>query len=193
MNPGDAASADGDGVECAPATPDRDADLETFSMRNGKFRYCSCLRWRLPAAEFSRLDRNSRASELLARLRGGEPVGVLAYEGGRVAGWCSVAPRECYGALARSRSIPRVDGPNVWSIVCFFVAPNARGRHLPARLLDAAIGYAAEQGAKVVESYPWPGGSSYFYMGSRELYLDAGFGDVSIEAGNRPVMRRVLD
>jgi GNAT superfamily N-acetyltransferase len=77
-------------------------------------------------------------------------------------------------------------------VVCFFLAPAVRRRRLPALLLDAACGYAAESGAAVLEAYPWPGGASNRFMGTRDLYLGAGFRDVPVPDGCRPVMRRAL-
>jgi GNAT superfamily N-acetyltransferase len=78
----------------------------------------------------------------------------------------------------------------VWSVVCFFVAARARRQGLRARLLEAACTYAAESGAAVVEAYPSPNGRSYRYMGTRELYRAAGFEDVPLPDGSRPVVRR---
>ena len=81
-------------------------------------------------------------------------------------------------------------GERVWSVVCFFIAPRARRQGLRARLLDAACGYAAAGGAAVIEAYPSPDGRAYRYMGTRELYRAAGFEEVPVPPGRRPVMRR---
>jgi hypothetical protein len=43
-----------------------------------------------------------------------------------------------------------------------------------------------------VEAYPWPGGASYRFMGTRELFLAAGFRDVPVAEHRRPVMRREM-
>jgi len=80
----------------------------------------------------------------------------------------------------------------VWSVVCFFLTPQARHRGLLPLLLEAACAHAAQSGARIAEAYPWPGGASYRYMGTRELYLAAGFHDMPIPDGCRPVMRRTL-
>lgn len=47
-------------------------------------------------------------------------------------------------------------------------------------------------GAAAVEAYPWPGGAGYRYMGTRDLYLGAGFRDVPVPAGCRSVICRPL-
>jgi GNAT superfamily N-acetyltransferase len=175
-----------------PVTARRGADLEAFSRAYGRFGYCSCMRWRLPSARYRAAGRDGRAAALDELVRAGAPVGVLAYRDDSAVGWCSVAPRESYRAILASRVIPRLPGAGVWSVACFFLAPQVRGGELAARLLEAACAYAAQSGALIAEAYPWPGGASYRYMGTRELYLAAGFADVPVPQGCRPVMRRPL-
>jgi len=175
-----------------PVTPARRADLERFASEHGKFRHCSCMRWRLPSSEYNKRSPDARAAALDKLVADGQPVGVLAYEGGEPVGWCSIAPREQYQAVERSRNISTVDGERVWSVVCFFLDTSVRGTGARAGLLDAALKYAKRKGARTVEAYPWPGGASYFFMGTRELYEDAGFKDVEVPKGSRPVMRKSL-
>jgi GNAT superfamily N-acetyltransferase len=175
-----------------PVTPARRADLERFAAEHGKFRYCSCMRWRLPSSEYSKRNADKRAAALDELVADGQPVGVLAYDGREPVGWCSIAPREQYRAVERSRNISTVDGERVWSVVCFFLAPSVRGTGARAGLLDAAVTYAKRKGARIVEAYPWPGGASYFFMGTKELFASAGFSDVDVPKGSRPVMRKTL-
>ena len=175
-----------------PVTPRTAGDLERFSRAHGKFRYCSCQRWRMSSAPYRDAGRDGRAASLDATAQAGQPLGVLAYLGGEVVGWCSVAPRHSYRAVLASRVIPAVPGDDIWSVVCFFLAPSARRSGLLPLLLEAACAYAAESGAAALEAYPWPGGASYRYMGTRDLYLGAGFRDVPVPDGCRPVMRLPL-
>jgi GNAT superfamily N-acetyltransferase len=182
----------GDGYRFEAVTPQRGADLAAFSRDYGTFGYCSCQRWRLPSGRYRDLGRDGRAAALGDLVRAGQPVGVLAYQGERAVGWCSIAPRESYRAILASRVIPQLPGDGVWSVACFFLAPSARRQGLTALLLDAACAYAAQSGALIAEAYPWPGGASYRYMGTRELYLAAGFHDLPVPPGYRPVMRRLL-
>lgn len=176
----------------APVTAQRGADLEAFSGRHGKFGYCSCMRWRLPSSQYQKIGREGRAAALTGLVSAGQPTGVLAYQDGGVVGWCSIAPRDSYAAVLASRVIPRLPGEDVWSVVCFFLAPQVRHRGLLPALLEAACAHAAQSGARIAEAYPWSGGASYRYMGSRGLYLAAGFRDMTVPAGYRPVMRRTL-
>lgn len=89
--------------------------------------------------------------------------------------------------------IPRLPGEGVWSVVCFFLAPQVSGSGLLPQLLEAACSYAARSGARIAEAYPRPGGASYRYMGPRDLYFAAEFRDITVPDGYRPVMRRTLD
>src|SRR5438874_2462817 len=84
------------------------ADPGAFSRHHGKFGYCSCMRWRLPSAQYQKLGREGRAAALRDLVSAGRPVGVLAYQGGQAVGWCSVAPRETYAAVLASRVIPQL-------------------------------------------------------------------------------------
>lgn len=196
-----------------PVTVATAGDLERFSGTYGTFRWCSCMRWRLRSTPFRDSGKEGRAAALAEQVRAGEPVGILAYaEPAEPAdpaeardasnakeaedepvGWCSVAPRESYAAIGASRVIPHLPGDRVWSVTCFFVAPKARHQGLREGLLDAACRYAADAGARILEAYPSPDGKAYRYMGTRELYLKAGYVDVGIdEASARPVMRKAL-
>ena len=71
-------------------------------------------------------------------------------------------------------------------MVCFFLSAQTPLR-AAVSLPEAACAYAARSGARVAEAYPWPGGASYRYVGTRGLYLAAGS---TVPGGYRPVMRR---
>lgn len=173
-----------------PVTAERLPDLEEFSSCHGKFRYCSCMRWRMTSSAFRRSTKEDRVAALEELVRAGTPVGILAYSGTTPVGWCSVAPRESYAALERSRVLPRVDDMPVWSVVCLFVDRHFRRKGLTGRLLKAAVDYAREQSAPAVEGYPVaPDAPSYTYMGTPETYRRAGFVDVTPAGQKRLVMR----
>lgn len=173
-----------------PVTAERLPDLEEFSNCHGKFRYCSCMRWRMTSSAFRRSTKEDRVAALEELVRAGTPVGILAYSGRTPVGWCSVAPRESYAALERSRVLPRVDDTPVWSVVCLFVDRQFRRQGLTGRLLQAAVDYARGQGAPAVEGYPVaPDAPSYTYMGTPETYFLAGFVDVTPAGQKRMVMR----
>ncbi len=40
--------------------------------------------------------------------------------------------------------------------------------------------------SRIAGAYPWPGGASYRYMGTRDRYLAAGFHDITVPSGYAP-------
>jgi GNAT superfamily N-acetyltransferase len=173
-----------------PVTLDRLPDLARFSIEHGKFRYCSCMRWRLKSAEFSRSTKAERVERLAELITCGQPVGVLAYVGAEPVGWCSIAPREAYAALERYRALPRLDDAPVWSVVCLFVDRRWRRQGLTLGLIKASVNYARSRGAKIIEGYPVPADARlYTYMGSPSTFRAAGFRDVTPDGQARTVMR----
>ncbi len=180
-------------IEFHPVTRERLADLQRFSEQHGKFRYCSCMRWRLTSGEFKSSTKEGRVAQLEDLVRQGLPVGVLAYLGEQPVGWCSVAPRETYRGLERYRALAPIDDLAVWSVVCFFVDRPVRNQGLTVGLLRAAVDYARSQGAAIVEGYPVePGSGLYTYMGSPETFRRAGFTDVTPAGYHRRIMRHAV-
>lgn len=180
-------------MEFSPVTRERLADLTRFSEQHGKFRYCSCMRWRLTSTDYRRSTKESRVAALEELVHHGTPVGVLAYLDGEPVGWCSVAPRETYAALERYQALARVDDVPVWSVVCFFIDRHVRRQGVTLDLLKAAVEYARAQGATVVEGYPIePGPRLYTYMGSLTTFRAAGFHDVARQGQARRIMRCVV-
>jgi GNAT superfamily N-acetyltransferase len=144
---------------------------------------CWCMWWRLRR----RPEQNRAAMEQL--VREGSTPGLLAYDGGRAVAWISVAPRESYGQLVRSRTYaPPDDDAGVWSIACLYVHPTERRRKLARGLLERAIAFAFEHGATAIEAYPASVVKRSDYMGSLPGYSKLGFVPVR-EAGTRTVVR----
>jgi GNAT superfamily N-acetyltransferase len=179
-------------LEFHPVTAERLPELARFSEQHGKFRYCSCMRWRMKSTEYQQSTKEERVAALDARVNEGIPVGVLAYADGEPVGWCSIAPRETLSALERYRALPRLDEAPVWSVVCFFVDANFRGEGLTLGLMRAAVAYARSQGATIIEGYPVEPGRLYAYMGSPSMFEAAGFRDATPRGQARRVMRHVV-
>lgn len=49
-------------LEIHPVTPERLDDLRCFSETHGKFRYCSCMRWRLTSTVFQQSSKEDRTA-----------------------------------------------------------------------------------------------------------------------------------
>jgi GNAT superfamily N-acetyltransferase len=105
-----------------------------------------------------------------------------------------VAPREVYSALERSRVLQPVDAQPVWSISCLFVKKGFRRQGISAKLLRAAVDFAASQGATLVEGYPSEPTSDkmadpFLWHGIASSFRAAGFKEVARRSATRPIMR----
>ena len=181
-----------------PLTPERWDDFETLFGESGAYGGCWCMWWRETRAEFERRQGEGNRAAMEEIVRSGEVTGILAYEGNRAVGWCSIAPRERFGSLERSPVLRRLDEEPVWSIVCLFVDSDRRGRGLSEALIRAAVDHAASRGATLVEAYPsrprgkrLPPVSSF--MGIPEVFARAGFEESARPSEAKIVMRRRLE
>ena len=182
--------------EFHPLTAERWPDLVRLFAQHGNPGYCWCMSWRMTSSAYAALDSTGRRQALETIVRAGAPAGILGYVAGEPAGWCSVAPRETYARLERSTTLRRLDDQPVWSVVCFFVRRDVRGG-ASLKLLQAAVGYARSQGARIVEGYPVESrhgkpATSYRYMGAVSAFRKAGFIDAGTGTNGRRIMRHVI-
>ena len=148
--------------------------------------------WRQTPAEAKRTDGKSRRAALLSRVSDGVPIGIIGYCESMPVAWCSIAPRSTYRRLGGADDFA-ADPNAAWSLMCFFIKREIRGRGLTERLLRAAIAHARKQGAKVVEAYPVdPDSPSYRFMGFVSAFEKAGFKKVGTAGTRRHVMRLTL-
>ena len=150
--------------------------------------------WRLGRAEFERQKGEENRLALKALVERGEVPGILAYVGSEPIGWCAIAPRETYPALARSRILKPIDAEPVWSVTCFFVAKPFRRQGLTVELLKSVLRFARERGASIVEGYPTEPGEGrvqdvFAYTGIASAFRAAGFSEVARRSPTRPIMR----
>jgi GNAT superfamily N-acetyltransferase len=146
-----------------------------FDARGGPH-YCWCSVHRFPGHhEMSNAEKKRRIHALVTNA---VPIGVLAYDGKTPVGWCSIAPRESYAKLERSRTMRRVTPAETptWTVLCFFVAKPYRGRGVMRALLESAVSYAREKGARVVEGYPFDSAeTTSTHRGHSSVFKTAGF------------------
>jgi GNAT superfamily N-acetyltransferase len=181
-----------------PVTAERWHDLQTLFGKNGAYGNCWCMWWRLSRSDFGKQTGQEKKQGLKAIVDADEAPGILAYAGSEPIAWCSVAPREAFPSLERSRTLKRVDDLPVWSIVCFFVAKSFRHQGMMVKILEAAVNYAREHGAKIVEGYPIevrgknvPPVSNF--TGVVSAFSQAGFVEVERRSERRPIMRYVIE
>lgn len=186
-------------INFKPLSEDTWEDLVDLFEGHGNPGYCWCTLWRIASTKYRELDSTGRKETLHCLVMSGTPTGILGYRDGQPVGWCSIAPRESYPRLTRSKSIPWIADKKTWSVVCFYLARDLRGQDLSLRFLQAAVRHAASQGAQMVEGYPvepevdeqgnWLPAKSYRFMGYRSTFERAGFADVTPKGSKRTVMR----
>jgi len=180
-------------LEFHPLTAERWQDFETLFGPRGACGGCWCMWWRLARAQFNKQKGEGNRKALKKLVDSGEVPGIIAYVDGQPAAWCSVAPRENYSALERSRTLKRIDEKPVWSVVCFFVAKPFRGRGIMVPLLKGAVEYAKKHGAKIIEGYPidpkkrLP--APFVFTGLESVFHKSGFVEVMRRSETRPIMR----
>jgi GNAT superfamily N-acetyltransferase len=180
-----------------PLTAERWSDLEELFGPRGASGGCWCMWWRLSRSAFSAAQGDGNRAAFREIVASGEVPGVLLYEDDRPVGWCSVAPRERFRSLARSRALPLIDDAAPWSVTCLFVRRDHRRRGVSVELLRAAADHAAANGARVLEGYPVePRKASmpdaFAWNGTVSAYRSAGFTEAARGPTGRPIMRRDL-
>ncbi len=162
-------------LEVRPVGRDNWQDFARLFEARGSPHYCWCTPYRRPSAD---LDRAEKKATMRGHVTRGTPIGVLAYADGEPVGWCSIAPRETYTRLDRSKTMPRrtPETTPTWTVLCFFVARSHRGSGVTLALLEGAVAYARAHGAKVVEGYPFDtAGITSTHRGHSSVFLAAGF------------------
>ncbi len=174
-------------------------DFESLFGARGACGGCWCMFWRQTKKEFeAKKGAPNRAA--MKRLVGrGQTPGILAYDGDRPIGWCSLGPREGFIKLQTARSLKPVDDRPVWSIVCLFVERAYRNSGISAALIKAAAKYAKTQGATLIEGFPYdfrhaekPLPAPFVYTGLYQSFEKAGFKEVARPSRTRAIMRKKL-
>jgi GNAT superfamily N-acetyltransferase len=180
--------------EFHPLTTDRWADFVRLFGQRGACGGCWCMWWRVHRAQFTKQKGAGNKRAMKGIVASGEVPGLLAMDNGEPVGWCCVGPREMFPVLARSRVLRPVDDQPVWSVVCFFVDRSRRGQGLSRALLRAAVTYAAEHGARIVEGYPVEPRTArlpdaFAWTGLAAAFHRVGFKEVARRSPTRPIMR----
>lgn len=191
-------------LEVRPVTADRWKELAALFGPSGAFSHCWCTWWRQTAAGFSHgvAEQGAGNRSLMHQIvEAGTEPGLLAYRDGQPVGWVSVAPRPQYGRILRSRRIgpppEEAADERVWSVVCFWIPRDERGKGVATELLKAAVARARERGASHLEAYPvdTSGGrhpAANLFTGTLAMFKRAGFSEVDRPRGAQLVVRRDL-
>jgi GNAT superfamily N-acetyltransferase len=181
-------------LEFHPVTKKRWSDFETLFGEKGACGGCWCMLWRLTRKEFEQQKGEANRQAMKTIVQSGEIPGLLAYSEKQPVAWCSVAPRESFPALERSRVLKKIDDEPVWSISCFFIQKDFRKQGLSVRILEAVIDYVKKQGGKIVEGYPvepkkGKTADVFAWTGLASFFKRAGFVECARRSETRPIVR----
>ena len=180
-----------------PLSSDRWTDFEKLFGPRGACGGCWCMYWRLIRAQYEAQKGEYNRRNMHAIVQAGDVPGILGYVDGQTAGWCSIAPRQEFPTLNRSRILKPVDDQPVWSVVCFFISRPFRRQGLTVALLHAAVEYARQRGAKIIEGYPVEPkeGQSpdvFAFTGLASAFRKVGFSEITRRSPTRPIMRLIV-
>jgi len=180
-----------------PLTNDRWPDLERLFGPNGACAGCWCMYYRQtrPDWKSSKGPQRKAAFKSVCK-KSAVPPGVIAYRGDQPIGWVAIAPRADYIRLAESKLLAALDDKPVWSITCFFIHRNARRQGMMGKLIDAAVDFAHDRGATIVEAYPKAAmekqSSGDLFTGTRKAFERAGFKVMAELSETRSLVRKAL-
>jgi GNAT superfamily N-acetyltransferase len=164
---------------------------------------CHCQRFKVVGWIWRDSTQDERTAMLRSQTSCGKPnatstSGLVAYVDHQPAGWVAVEPRTAYPKLRTSRvpwsgRFEDKGDDRIWAVTCFVVRKGYRGRGLTYALAEATIEFARQRGARALEAYPMitePGKEVTWgevHVGTRQVFEDAGFQQVS-----RPTLRRAV-
>ncbi|MBY0688853.1 GNAT family N-acetyltransferase [Microbacterium marinilacus] len=185
-------------ITTRPATMAEWDDVQAALTGGGDGRSCQCVWPLLPSKEWSVTTVDEREQLLHDEIEAGPAPGLVAYVDGRAAGWIRIGPRTAQARILRSRIVKSgsdepLDDGDVWAVTCFSVRKEHRGQGLNASLLEAAIDYARDSGARVVEAYPiatdtTKTSSNSLFVGALSTFLGAGFHEIARPTATRAVV-----
>jgi GNAT superfamily N-acetyltransferase len=196
--------ADEGSISIVPANEASWEDLRAIFGNRGYAAYCQCQKFKMRNwAEWNSVNVAERMERLRAQTHCGDPAarmtsGLVAYLDGEPVGWCAVEPRTAYPRLPPRRIAWEArgedkDDESVWAVICFATRAGFRRRGVSRSLARATVDFARERGARALEAYPMitePGQEITWgetHVGTRSIFAEAGFHEVS-----HPTLRRVV-
>ena len=188
-----------------PANEASWADLQAIFGTAGYAGRCYCQHFKTRGWLWTQTTDEERRRRFRDQANCGDPeasstTGLVAYLGSEPVGWVAVEPRTDYPRLLGLRTVwsgrqeDKAD-EGVWAVVCFVTRKGYRRRGITYPLAAATVGFARDNGARALEAYPMitqPGREitwGELHVGSRQVFADAGFTEVSRPSPRRVVMR----
>ncbi len=172
-------------ITTAMATTDRWSDVQHSLTGGGDGASCQCIWPMLTNKEWNATTTPERVEMFRAEIDAGPPPGIVAYVDGDAAGWIRIGPRNRQQRIPRTRMIAATtrepfDDDSVWAVTCFVVRREHRGNGLNHELLRAAVDFARDSGARLIEGYPVDTAgekqrANELFHGTLSTFLAAGF------------------
>lgn len=165
---------------------------------------CYCVWWCNDDQDVNNIDhllsKEKRRNYAIQKIKENKIQGYLAYDGGKVVGWCNANTKtdclKCYCWRRFMSAVPTeelVSGIRVKSIFCFLVAPEYRRKGITKLLLERVCQDAADDGFDFIEAYPQKEyiNEAIDYMGPVGLFNKYGF-TIHGETEDKFIMRKPL-
>lgn len=189
-------------LDILPLTAERWPLLEDLFGPKGAHGGCWCMYFRQPRAEWKSRTNEGNKGEFRERVESGPPPGLIAIDNDKPVGWMQIGPRPDVPKWSSPRrasapmSLDDADAECVWAISCFYIRVGHRRAGLMHKLVEAGIGFARQNGARVIEACPIDKsrgvGVGDLYVGSTQVFEKAGFKKLAERRAGRPLMRLVL-
>jgi GNAT superfamily N-acetyltransferase len=133
------------------------ADVEASLTHGGNGSSCWC-QWPVNP-DYPTATREQKHDALEVELKAAKLApAFVAYVDDKPAGWCRVGPRTSQPRLLKLNVVRRgsnepLDDPRVWAVSCFVIRREFRGHGISHDLLDRAVEFGREHGARVIEGY----------------------------------------
>jgi GNAT superfamily N-acetyltransferase len=195
-------------IRIVPANEGSWEDLQAVLGTRGDPARCQCQRYKMqPGESWASVGREELAFRLRTQTDCGHTEsrttsGLVAYLDDEPVGWCAVEPRTAYPRLLLKTLVPwagRAEDKSddrIWAVTCFVTRTGFRRRGISRALARGAVDFARQRGARALEGYPMivhPGQKltliGELHVGSRNIFADAGFTEVSHPSTRRVVMR----
>jgi len=183
-----------DQISYKPLVPESWSHFEVLFGAKGACAGCWCMYWRLKRSQFEQLKYEGNRVAMKELVDSGTVPGIVGFWNGEPIAWCSVAPREDFPALERSRVMKRVDEKPAWSVSCLFIAREYRNQGVSVRMLEFAKEYCRQKEGKILEGYPVEPKKdkmppAFAWTGLAAGFRKAGFKEVARRSETRPIMR----
>jgi GNAT superfamily N-acetyltransferase len=181
-------------LECFPIDKSRWKDFEKLFGDRGACGGCWCMAWRLKPKEFEIQKGAGNKKAMKKIVNKDELPGIIGYLNDEPVGWCSVAPRDKFVRLDKSKILAKIDDNPVWSVTCFFIAKAFRRQGLSSELLKGVIEFCRKKKVKILEAYPVEPyakniPAAFAWTGIPAVFKKAGFKVVERRSPKRPIMR----